>query len=168
MQRIDLTGKKFKMLTAVKFTAMFQTNGRRRSGWECLCDCGERVVVDTENLKSGKANSCGCYSKTHPHNYSHGESSKATKTKEYRTWNGIKDRCYNKTSKTYSYWGGRGIRVCKRWLDSYQNFLSDMGRSPSPKHSIERINNDGNYELSNCKWATKKQQANNRRPRGKK
>jgi AP2 domain len=82
---------------------------------------------------------------------------------EYGIWCGIKKRCYNKNCRQYNDWGGRGIKVCDEWLNSFISFLEDMGPRPSPKHSIERINNSGNYEASNCKWATASEQASNRR-----
>lgn len=82
---------------------------------------------------------------------------------EYRVWNKMKDRCYNKDSMNYRNYGGRGISICEKWLTSFENFINDMGLRPSSKHSIERINNDGNYEPQNCKWATKKEQSYNRR-----
>lgn len=91
----------------------------------------------------------------------HGDTTHTTKSKEYQAWIGMKSRCFNVNEKRYKNYGGRGITVCDRWRDSYQNFLTDMGRAPSPKHSIDRINVDGNYEPTNCRWASIKEQANN-------
>jgi hypothetical protein len=101
------------------------------------------------------------FSKGHiPFNKKHGE---AQKTKEYSAWSRLPGRCYNPKHKAYKNYGGRGITICDRWRYSYENFLADMGRAPSPKHSIDRIDNDGNYEPSNCRWATAKVQGNNQR-----
>lgn len=94
-----------------------------------------------------------------PKRATHGD----TYSKEHRCWATIKRRCYNLRCSKYKYYGGRGITVCDRWLRSYENFLEDMGRAPSPDHSIDRINNDGNYEPLNCQWATMQEQNNNRR-----
>lgn len=94
-------------------------------------------------------------------NYKHGDAPNSGKSKEYTTWMGIKSRCYNKNVRSYKSYGGRGIHVCDRWLNSYENFLLDMGRAPSPKHSIERKNNNGNYDPDNCKWATDEEQRSN-------
>lgn len=97
-------------------------------------------------------------------NGSHGHSCVGKRTTEYNTWLHMKDRCFNPNNNGYANYGGRGITICDRWLGEtgFENFLSDMGHKPSPKHSIDRINNDGNYEPSNCRWATAATQVNNR------
>lgn len=97
---------------------------------------------------------------------SHGETKhingKRVATPEYRAWQSLKNRCTNPNARDYPYYGGRGIKVCQRWLNSFENFLADMGRRPTPQHSLDRIDPDGDYEPSNCRWATKQEQARNR------
>lgn len=131
----------------------------------CTCDCGNIKTLHWSNVKNGKTQSCGClYKESRGHNgfaiKKHGESHK---TVEYQTWKGMKQRCSNSNNSHYKNYGGRGIIVCERWLNSFDNFLEDMGRKPTPQHSIDRIDVNGNYEPSNCRWATPYEQRMNQR-----
>jgi len=157
----DLIGKRFGRLTVV------YESGRNRHYqilWGCLCDCGSENIVVGENLKSGKTKSCGCYNKdkTIERNLIHGNSYRGKQTPEYIAWYNMKSRCYNVNDNRYENYGRRGIIVCERWKNSFQNFLNDMGARPSALHSLDRKDNDGIYELSNCRWATENIQAKNR------
>lgn len=153
----DITGQKFGLLTVEKYS--YTKN--KRVHWLCKCDCGTTKEVQTSYLKSGNTKSCGCYklSQTSLIMTKHGSS----KTAEYSAWQGMKGRCYRKKNKKYPIYGGRGITVCDQWLESFDAFYAAMGDRPSPKHSVDRIDTNGNYEPSNCRWATASQQAINRR-----
>ena len=132
--------------------------------WECRCKCGTVKKVLRSNLFAGISKSCGCHKKEILHHLKAKHyAASGSKTTEYRTWVAMKRRCYSPNSTGFKYWGGRGIHVCDQWLKSFEAFLSDMGKKPSPKHSLDRINNDGNYEPSNCRWATNTEQRNNTR-----
>lgn len=135
------------------------TPGPRR--WSCQCDCGENTVVAQNNLTSGNSTSCGCQRKSTliRRNTTHGRSNDP----EYVSWLGIKHRCLNSRSNLYSHYGGRGIKVDLRWIESYEAFITDVGRKPTPAHSIERIDVNGNYEPTNVTWATQKEQTRNTR-----
>ena len=156
---IDLTGKKFGRLIVLK-CVKHESPGDYL--WECKCDCGTIKSFRGMNLRSGDSKSCGCLlaecrrsngkkNKTHGH----------TKTATYETWHQLRKRCLNVNDKDYKNYGGRGIIVCQRWA-KFENFLKDMGEKPKSK-CIDRIDNDGNYELSNCRWATALEQCRNKR-----
>jgi len=156
---LDLIGQVFSRLTVVERV--------KEPGaiikWKCVCVCGRTVVARSPDLRSGNTKSCGCYKidMVIKRSLTHGQQRKNNKTAEHRAWRHIKSRCYNENVERYPRYGGRGITVCDRWLNSFENFFEDMGIRPSKNHSIERIDTDGNYEPSNCKWATKKEQSRN-------
>lgn len=156
----DLTGKQFGRLLVER------QNGRSKSGsvmWECLCDCGKRKTVRGSHLTSGSTLSCGCEHReiASATALRHGHSTSGRTSSTYNSWARMIDRCTNEKNNRFARYGGRGITVCTRWR-KFENFLADMGEKPDKDLSIDRINNDGNYEPGNCRWATPAEQARNR------
>lgn len=162
MNRLDLAGKKLGRYLVLKETKFKTKSGNIK--WECICDCGKVKIVIGRNLTNGNTISCGCYKKEKMSDMmklikkTHGLS----KTRQYGIWSHMLNRCNSKKNIGYSLYGGRGIKVCDRWL-KFENFWEDMKANYSDSLSIDRIDNNGNYEPGNCRWATPEQQQQNKR-----
>jgi len=159
MRKIEIKiGDKFNKLTFQKEISRNRFNNRQGV---FICDCGKTTIAVISKVNSGERKSCGCIHRMGA-KIIHGDTVNKMSI-EYSVWARMKDRCLRIKSKSYKNYGGRGIKVCDRWINSFENFLADMGRKPTLKHSIERIDNNGNYEPFNCKWAVSYDQQRNTR-----
>lgn len=158
---VDLTGQRFTRLCVLKRGTPKQDGKYFRPTWDCICDCGSTKTILEKCLKSGHTKSCGCLQRDTASEYSrtHGLSH----LPEYDTWCHIIARCEKPDGKSWNNYGGRGITMCPQWRESFECFLQDMGRKPTPQHTIERVNNDKGYSPDNCIWATMAVQNTNKR-----
>jgi hypothetical protein len=165
---INLANQRFTRLTVLR------PKKERYCGgvvWLCQCDCGQKISVTSNHLRTGHTQSCGClrvealaFNRLKQDNLVHGHAGRNQMTRAYRIWSGMLQRCTNANNKAFKWYGGRGITVCDDWL-KFENFLADMGEPPEGR-SIDRIDNDGNYEPDNCRWATRMEQSASQRRRG--
>lgn len=169
--RIDIAGHRFGRLVAVSPTSIRSPKGVLATAWVCSCDCGQTITVRTRSLRSARSSSCGCLQKelTVARFSKHGATTVKARWPEWNVWRAMINRCHSPKNRAFKWYGARGISVCDRWRfgdgekTGFECYIADLGRRPSPELTVDRRDNDGNYEPGNCRWATAKEQVHNSR-----
>ena len=164
-RRLALTGQRFGRWLVIKKAEPLMLQSKQ-SHWLCRCDCGIERVCQATSLRNGRSQSCGCRAAELAADRfrTHGDTVNRKDSKEWRAWKDAKARCHNTKHHWFKGYGAKGVTMCPAWRTDYPAFLRDMGRAPTPDHSLDRINPAGNYEPGNCRWATRQEQRQNQRP----